>query len=70
MCQKLFRDYLDKKKRIIRTAKGLFGLFCGQFKGLFGRFLANLRAGLGRCVACFCEHFMSHLALRVNVVIT
>ena len=38
MFQKLFRDYLDIKKRIIWTVKGLFGRFYGQFKGLFVRF--------------------------------
>ena len=36
MSQKVFRDILDKKITIIRTIKGLFSWFCGQFKSRFG----------------------------------
>ena len=35
MSQKVFKDCLDKNI-IIRTVKGLFGRFCGQFKSRFG----------------------------------
>ena len=35
MSQKVFKDCLDKKI-IIRTVKGLFSRFCGQFMSRFG----------------------------------
>ena len=35
---------------ITRTAKGLFGQFCGQFKGLFGRFYGHFKDRFGAIV--------------------
>ena len=48
---------------MIRTVKGLFGRFCGQFKSQFG----------AACVGFFFflwVLYMPQLALRVNGVIT
>ena len=64
MYQKMFRDCLDKKKRIIWIVKGLFGRFCGQFMSRFG----------ATCVGFFFFFlwalYMPQLALRVKGVIT
>ena len=62
MSQKVFRDCLDEKL-IIRTVKGLFGQFYGQFKSRF----------VAACVGFFFflwTLYMPQLALRVKSVIT